>query len=346
MLFKRAREFVSDIYHNLIQGTVRDVAKCNKILKAIDDNNVNDLRTILEQLIAKDIEDYLRQPVDSMRRTPLHFAAWAENADLLEILLDYVTEPDVEDKTGATPMMFVVGSGQNCLKKMQLFISKHANVNRRDKSGWTLLHAAVQSKKRGRFIFYLVSKAIDRVCVCVCVCSSFIFVDILELLIDNGANIHLVDGENRSLLHIACDNGDLALVKYLIDKGVSLKIQDKNGWTPLHIACGPADDYELVHYLIQNGANPWACDVNQHTPLDLASQFQAKKVEFYLKTFNQCSSESDRDDISSDLGIANDTYESDNVFESEPTSNRVSQRSTRSIRLLELTFNRDITNKV
>ena len=81
-------------------------------------------------------------------------------------------------------------------------------------------------------------------------------IDVLELLLDNNANVHMVDGDNRSLLHIACDNGDILLVKYLCEKGVSLKGKDKNGWTPLHIACGPADDYELVHCLIaciQNG---------------------------------------------------------------------------------------------
>lgn len=153
MLFKRARELVSDVYHGLVQGTVRDIAKCNKIIKAIDDNNIDALRTVLNQLNRKDVEDYLRRPVDAMKRTPLHFAAWAENTDILEVLLDYVNESDIEDKTGATPMMFVVGSGNNCLKKMTMLINKHADVNRKDKSGWTLLHAAVQSKKRGKSIW-------------------------------------------------------------------------------------------------------------------------------------------------------------------------------------------------
>lgn len=153
MLFKRARELVSDVYYGLIQGTIRDAAKCNKIIKAIDDNNIDELRATLSQLNRKDVEEYLRRPIDSMRRTPLHYAAWAENTDILDVLLGYVNESDIEDKTGATPMMFVVGSGQDCLKKMTLLINKHADVNRKDKSGWTLVHAAVQSKKRGEFYF-------------------------------------------------------------------------------------------------------------------------------------------------------------------------------------------------
>lgn len=149
MLFKRARELVSDVYYGLVQGTVRDAAKCNKIIKAIDNNNIDELRTTLAQLNRDAVEEYLRRPIDSMRRTPLHYAAWAENTDILDVLLGYVSEPDVEDKTGATPMMFVVGSGNDCLKKMNLLLNKRADINRKDKSGWTLLHAAVQSKKRG-----------------------------------------------------------------------------------------------------------------------------------------------------------------------------------------------------
>ena len=162
--------------------------------------------------------------------------------------------------------------------------------------------------------------------------------DILELLVANGANIHMVDGDNRSLLHIACDNGDIPLVKYLVEKGVSLKAKDKSGWTPLHIACGPGpgDDRELVHYLIQNGADRYARDMNQHTPLHLATQFKAKKVVHYLNSLDDVETDTDNDDVCSDLGVTYDTYESDNVFESEPPSNRVSQKSNISIRMVEL----------
>ncbi|CAM4962070.1 unnamed protein product [Rotaria socialis] len=312
MLFKRARELVSNAYYCLMPGKVRDIDKCSKIMEAIDDNRIENLRNILTQFNHRDVEDYLRRPVDYFRRTPLHFAAWAESSEMLETLMDYISEPDVEDKNGATPMMFVVGCGIDCLEKMNLLIKKHADVNRRDNSGWTLLHDAVKSKRR----------------------------DILEVLLANGANIHMLDGDNRSLLHIACDNGDTALAKYLVEKNVSLKGRDKHGWTPLHLACGPADDYELVHYLIQHGADPYARDLNDYTPLHVATQFSAQKVAYYLKTLDDLDTDTDNDDLFSDLGMSNDTYESDSVFESEPPSNRVSQKSNVSIRMVDLSLKR------
>ena len=130
---------------------------------------------------------------------------------------------------------------------------------------------------------------------------------------------------------------------------MSLTGTDKNGWTPLHIACGPADDYELAYYLIEHGADPYASDANKHTPLDLATQFRAKKVERYLRIIQDLDSETDNDgddeegeDCVSDFGVlTNDTYESDNVFESEPPSNRVSQKSNMSIRMMENVINEE-----
>ena len=77
--------------------------------------------------------------------------------------------------------------------------------------------------------------------------------------------------------------------------------------------------------------DPHARDMNQHTPLQLAKQFQAKNVEYYLKTLDDLDTDTDQDDIWSDLGITNGTYESDSVFESEPSSNRVSLKSNVSI---------------
>ncbi len=104
-----------------------------------------------------------------------------------------------------------------------------------------------------------------------------------------------------------------------------------------------------MYYLIQNGADIYAYDANQHTPLDLATQFQAKKVQRYLKVLQNLDSDTDNDndDLCSDLGgITNDTYESDNVFESEPVSNRVSQKSNISLRMMDLTSNKQYIVKL
>ena len=58
------------------------------------------------------------------------------------------------------------------------------------------------------------------------------------------------DDNNASILHYACFEGKLELVKYLIQKyPVLLTIKDVNGQTPLHKA-GFSGSVELVEYLL------------------------------------------------------------------------------------------------
>ncbi|CAG8940955.1 unnamed protein product [Penicillium salamii] len=68
---------------------------------------------------------------------------------------------------------------------------------------------------------------------------------------------------NRTVLAVACDQGDLKTAQVLLDAGANFTIADDNGWTPLHFASegGYAD---LTRLLLQAGA-----DANTSTKTDL-----------------------------------------------------------------------------
>jgi ankyrin repeat protein len=60
---------------------------------------------------------------------------------------------------------------------------------------------------------------------------------------------------NASLLHIACENSDLKMIKILIEKyGIDVNIEDKEQATPLFYACRQGN-LEVVSYLDEKGAN-------------------------------------------------------------------------------------------
>lgn len=149
MVFRRVREIAAGILQIVVHGSSREFSKLNKILKSVDENDVDGFRALVQQIDRKELEEFVQRPVDWMRRTPLHLAAWADKTEFLESFLEFSENVDIEDKSGATPIMFVIGSRNNAIQKLELFIKKKANVNRKDKSGWTLLHGAVQSKNRG-----------------------------------------------------------------------------------------------------------------------------------------------------------------------------------------------------
>ena len=84
-----------------------------------------------------------------------------------------------------------------------------------------------------------------------------LFLDMLEILINNKANIHQIDFAGQTVLHRAAltPKGEtLELMKYLILKGADVNAKDSNGNTPLFIAYA-VNNNDAVNLLIASGAD-------------------------------------------------------------------------------------------
>lgn len=60
-----------------------------------------------------------------------------------------------------------------------------------------------------------------------------------NLLIKEGANVNVINGDGSSLLHGPAFLGHADIVKLLIDNDIQLNVRDEDGWTPLDSASGP-----------------------------------------------------------------------------------------------------------
>lgn len=83
------------------------------------------------------------------------------------------------------------------------------------------------------------------------------FINIVEILINNGADVNGRDAQNQSVLHHAVINPQYAstdFIKYLVDKGANINAQDVYGHTPLFIASGLKNE-NAVNALIKLGAD-------------------------------------------------------------------------------------------
>jgi len=77
---------------------------------------------------------------------------------------------------------------------------------------------------------------------------------IVKQLLEKGANIEAVDGNEWTPLHVASENGHEAVVQLLLKKGANIEAVDGNEWTPLYIASYNGHK-AIVQLLRDNGAN-------------------------------------------------------------------------------------------
>ncbi|EAX89157.1 ankyrin repeat protein, putative, partial [Trichomonas vaginalis G3] len=88
--------------------------------------------------------------------------------------------------------------------------------------------------------------------------------------------------ENRkNVLHVACEKGNLQLVKLLIECGCNKETIDEYGNTPL-IYASWNNQLEVVKYLISAGANKEAKNNDGKTPLIYASLYDYLNIVKYL----------------------------------------------------------------
>ncbi|XP_044137638.1 protein phosphatase 1 regulatory subunit 12C isoform X4 [Bufo gargarizans] len=98
--------------------------------------------------------------------------------------------------------------------------------------------------------------------------------DLLEAgeMLRGEAGKEIIDSTNTdgiSALHQACIDENLEVVEFLVNHGANVNQADNEGWTPLHVAasCGYM---EIAEYLLKHSANIAAVNSDGDVPLDIA----------------------------------------------------------------------------
>ena len=98
--------------------------------------------------------------------------------------------------------------------------------------------------------------------------------DLLELLIESGADIFYHDDEGVSILDFAVTYNNMFMVTFLLEKGVSVNnITRKSGFTPL-MAAVCYGRYEVFKLLLDAGADIKATERKGMTALDFARKMR------------------------------------------------------------------------
>ncbi|KAL2798069.1 ankyrin repeat-containing domain protein [Aspergillus keveii] len=109
-------------------------------------------------------------------------------------------------------------------------------------------------------------------------------VPMAEFLLINGANIHAIDFNGKTALHIAAYLGNHQLVASLLDHGADINAVNVRGYTSVHFAI-LAGRLSIVRLLLERGA---AVDIADHfcqTPLHMAIAREEMAIEVLLTSY-------------------------------------------------------------
>jgi len=92
---------------------------------------------------------------------------------------------------------------------------------------------------------------------------------LLQLLVDQGANVNAIDQPGNTPLHRAVENGDLIAAGILLDKGADVNAKDFANNTTLHLALTSRNALATASFLLDRGALPNLKNNFGNTPLHM-----------------------------------------------------------------------------
>ncbi|KAK7871443.1 hypothetical protein R5R35_010829 [Gryllus longicercus] len=91
-----------------------------------------------------------------------------------------------------------------------------------------------------------------------------------NIIMNNRECIHVKDGDGYTPLHRACYNDHVEIVDILLEHGADIHARTKDQWQPLHSAC-MWNNTKCVAKLLEHGADVNATSEGGQTPLHLAA---------------------------------------------------------------------------
>nr|XP_046916564.1 LOW QUALITY PROTEIN: poly [ADP-ribose] polymerase tankyrase-2-like [Dermatophagoides farinae] len=202
--------------------------------------------------------------------TPLHLASDRGYTDLMEVLLKHGAKINAVDSLGQTALHRASRNGQLC--SVQTLLSYGADLMLVNIHGLTAeqmaateqvqkLIASHRLTSRGNPEHQLLEA------------SRQGELDLVRTILSKYphlVNCRDVDGRQSTPLHFAAGYNRIDVVEYLLEHGADVRAKDKGGLVPLHNACSYGH-FEVAELLLKKGANVNATDLWKYTALHEAS---------------------------------------------------------------------------
>lgn len=225
----------------------------NLLIEAISDGN---LETVIELLNNGANINARNETLGSeQRESALMIAAYYDQPEILQLLLDKGADIEAVDNEGRTALM--ESFQQLSLTCLELLLNAKANTEAVTNNSETAIILAA---------------------------SMYQFEHGVQMLIDYGADIHAVTKNGDEALMGAAFAGYIETAKVLINAGADINIKNNDEETPLIVAAKKGYMATTV-YLIESGADIHAIDDKQDTAFNSAKLYGHKDVAEVIQTY-------------------------------------------------------------
>jgi len=221
-------------------------------------------------------------------RNPLHAIAYeSEDISVFKYFIEKGVAINLQDNGGDTPFMNAANS--NDLKVVQFLSAYVKDFNTKDENGRSALAMAV-NRNTVAIVKFLLEKGADIQTkdakgnsLAYYLLNTFNKKDPKEfdaklmLLQEYGLAMNQTQSDGNTLLHIATQRNNLALLKRLANFDIDVNIKNSEGYTALQIAAMKAEDDAIIKYLLAQGADKTVMTDFDETIFDLASENELLK---------------------------------------------------------------------
>lgn len=227
--------------------------------------------------------------------TPLIQAASDNNIEAVKLLLEYGADIDAQSANKGTALVLAIV--ENNYEIVKLLLEEGANPNLIDAFGWTALDYT-DAKRNNKIINLLIEKKAIRGNEPESIpelVQAFLDYDLekAEELLMQGHNINQ-EFDNTNALIQSSELGYVDLVEILLDYGADINYKTKSGFTPLIVATN-ASIIDVVKVLLERGADTKIKGYNGFTALDIATKTKPNKaIADILKSHGSITTVSDK----------------------------------------------------
>ncbi|XP_048238818.1 uncharacterized protein LOC124122865 isoform X1 [Haliotis rufescens] len=201
----------------------------------------------------------------------LHLACRGGNTAIVQHVLS-PSNINSRGRHGWTPVMKAAVSGHESM--FDLLVSNQADLTLVDTSGDSLLHLACQGGNTAIVQHVLSPSNInsrgENRWTPVMVAAVSGHQSVFDLLVSNQADLTLVSTSGDSLLHLACQGGNTALVQHVLTPS-NINSRGRHGWTPVMVAA-VSGHQSVFDLLVSNQADLTLVDTSGDSLLHLACQ--------------------------------------------------------------------------